>query len=203
MKQNKKVGCLSDILAALLIIGGIAFGIKCCVPLNNEDISKVKEEVKERITSTKKDSVVVDTVIQEKIKEVGREPKEIVTMEKEDGSDLYYVTVWVNGVPIKAIVDTGCSDMAISNTEFCFLKKQGFIDNSAIVGKSETKIADNSVIETLTLNIKTIKIGETTINDISCCVINDDNAQPLLGQAVLSKLGEVSIDYKNHKLLIY
>lgn len=203
MKQNKKVGCLSDILAALLIIGGIAFGIKCCVPFNNEDVIKIKKEVKVRITPSKKDTVVVDTIIQEKIKEVGREPKEIITMEKEDGGDLYYVTVWVNGVPIKAIVDTGCSNMAISTTEFCFLKKQGFIDNSAITGNGKAKIADNSVIETLTLNLKTIKIGEITINDVSCYVINNNNAQPLLGQAVLSKLGEVSIDYQNHRLLIY
>jgi predicted aspartyl protease len=52
------------------------------------------------------------------------------------------------------------------------------------------------------MKLKSISIGGIELKDIDCTIQENGDASLLLGQDVLKKLGEVSIDYKNNKLKI-
>ena len=65
------------------------------------------------------------------------------------------------------------------------------------------KVKVNGSVDTnANINIKKVELHGIVLNDIPCMVSNSSDTPLLLGQAVLSKLGKVTIDYDNNLLII-
>lgn len=120
-----------------------------------------------------------------------------------DDTGLFYVTVKVNSVPLRFIIDSGCSTMLISNNDAEFLLHHKIVDKSDIGCNVNVSLANGESETNRTITIEDIDFHGIKIKDVPCCVSNNDNIDLLLGQAVLSKLGKkVTFDYINHKLYI-
>ena len=119
-----------------------------------------------------------------------------------DKSGLYHITVKINHVPMKFILDSGCSTMLISKTDANFLFKHELVHKSKIGQNVQTIDANGNNDINQTISIDEILLDNIVLNNIPCVVSNVVNVEPLLGQAVLSKLGQITIDYERNRLLI-
>ena len=108
----------------------------------------------------------------------------------------------VNGLPLHFIFDTGASDVAISNVEANFMMKNDYLSSSDVVGRQHYMTASGDIIEGTIINIKEVKFGDMTLNDINASVTHNQNAPLLLGQSVLSRLGTIEIDNEKHVIRI-
>ncbi len=113
--------------------------------------------------------------------------EERIKMTSENG--VYTIPCEVNGVPLRFIIDTGASMVSISMTEARFMYKNGYIDENDFIGTAKTRIANGDLEENMKLNLKEVKVGNKTLNNVEALVSKSSNAPLLLGQSVLRQLG--------------
>jgi len=127
-----------------------------------------------------------------------RHDKTMVKMLKENG--VYKIPVEINGSNMKFIFDTGASDITISSTEAMFLYKQGTLQEADILGTQQYQIADGSISEGTIINLRTVKIGNKTLENVRASIVHNNKAPLLFGQSALAKFGKISIDYKRNEI---
>ena len=129
------------------------------------------------------------------------EPQEdVIQLEADSETNLYYLNAEINGVEMQFILDTGCSSILISKVELAYLMRRGVITNKDYIGKIQSTDADGEVSYCEMYNIKELTIGDYTLYDIECGVSNTTTAYLLLGQQVLAHFSKVTIDYSNNTL---
>jgi aspartyl protease family protein len=129
------------------------------------------------------------------------EKREIIHLE-QDGN-MRYITVEVNGMKLKFLLDTGASCITISLAEATVLSKQGLIKEEDILEKTEEyELADGRLIEGSVVNLRTVKIGSKTLKNVKATIIDNPYAELLLGQSILSQFGKYTIDNKNNELIL-
>ena len=121
-----------------------------------------------------------------------------ITMEKK--GDVYYVPGEINGLPLNFIFDTGASNVYISLTEALFMLKNGYLSEKDFGKTSYSQIANGDIVENTEVNLKEVKVGPVTINNVKAMVSNTISAPLLLGQSAIQKLGPIQLD--GSKLII-
>jgi antitoxin component YwqK of YwqJK toxin-antitoxin module len=124
-----------------------------------------------------------------------------VSMTREGG--VYKLPVELNGVlKIDFILDSGASELSISPDVALTLLKTGTIKDSDWLPGAYYRFADGSSAKSKRFVLKSIKIGDRLITNISCSISNSINSPMLLGQNVLSKFGKYTIDNKGQVLIL-
>ncbi len=109
-----------------------------------------------------------------------------------------YVKVKVNGVEMEMVFDTGASGVSLSLTEARFLYKQGTLTDDDILGYTQSRIADGSIVEDMVVNLKEIELTDgLVIENVKALVTNNFKAPLLLGNSALRELGSFTIDDEN------
>lgn len=121
-----------------------------------------------------------------------------MTLEK---SGIYTIPCEVNGLKLSFVFDTGASAVHISLIEAAFMLKNGYITEEDFLGTGNYVMADGSIAENALINLKSIKIGNTTIKNVTACVSSNINASLLLGQSAIQKLGKYAVD--GNYLILY
>jgi aspartyl protease family protein len=116
----------------------------------------------------------------------------VIKMQKVGG--VYQIPVDVNGVKMSFIFDTGASIISISQTEAMFLYKQGKLTSDDIKGTANYSDANGNISEGTIIELKEIKIGNRTLNNVEASVVGNLTAPLLFGQSALGKFGKISID---------
>ena len=207
---KKNYGCLKYFLFAVAIIGFMTYIFIGIAP---KTFQKAKEEAIQSIFGvTLEDTLKADTVKPKDSVIVSPIPQKEIVKEKADSSVItvpvqitdhsVHVMAKVNGVDMKFLIDTGCSDMQITSAEFFYMKHLDLISDSEIIDRVTCVYADNRSGECPVIKIKTINIGGIEVKDIKCTVQENGESSLLLGQSVLKQLGEISIDYNNNQLKI-
>lgn len=201
MKKITLSSCLTKLILTIIVVVGFIWLFSVLFPraynvleakalgIDEDSVEIVKPKVDSTHTPTKNDSVEWKQV---------KEFEYAVKLE-QDG-DCYLVGANVNGIPMKMTLDTGASTMSISIIEYEFLKKQKLISDST-VQVSECTIANGGTTKCFMIKIAQVSIGDTSVKNIDCLVMENPDAPLLLGMNVLNGLGGVSINYKR-KLLI-
>ena len=201
MKKITLSSCLTKLILTIIVVVGFIWLFSVLFPraynvleakalgIDEDSVEVVKPKVDSTHTSTKNDSVEWKQV---------KEFEYAVKLE-QDG-DCYLVGANVNGIPMKMTLDTGASTMSISIIEYEFLKKQKLISDST-VQVSECTIANGDTTKCFMIKIAQVSIGDTSVKNVDCLVMENPDAPLLLGMNVLNGLGGVSINYKR-KLLI-
>jgi len=121
-----------------------------------------------------------------------------VKMEKQNG--VYMIPVYINGIRMYFIFDTGASLISISSTEAMFLYKQGKLTSEDIKGTANFTDANGDVSEGTIIILREVKIGNKVLTNVEASVVNNLEAPILMGQSALEKFGKISIDYRKNEI---
>lgn len=114
-----------------------------------------------------------------------------IKMNKEGG--VYTVPCTVNGLKLRFIFDTGASNVCISLSEATFMLKNGYLNKEDIIGTSQSKIADGSLVENTHIILREIEIEGMKLHNVDAVVMHNIEAPLLLGQSAIQKLGMVQL----------
>lgn len=197
MARNNRGGCLVKTIIFLIFIGFILWGLTAFMP---ETVMKGAEELKAKFGKAPEDTTKVDSIqIVEDVLE--NDSSIVIPLTEQDG--VHYVTVLVCDIPMRFILDTGCSGIQISPIEYYYLVKQNKLSNNSILPDSViTTNAEGEMHKKVALIIPRIQVGNIEVSDIQAVVSPAIHAPALLGQDVLGRLGTLQLDYKNKQLKI-
>lgn len=197
MARNNRGGCLVKTIIFLIFIGFILWGLTAFMP---ETVMKGAEELKAKFGKVPEDTTKVDSIqIVEDVLE--NDSSIVIPLTEQDG--VHYVTVLVCDIPMRFILDTGCSGIQISPIEYYYLVKQNKLSNNSILPDSViTTNAEGEMHKEVALIIPRIQVGNIEVSDIQAVVSPAIHAPALLGQDVLGRLGTLQLDYKNKQLKI-
>lgn len=108
----------------------------------------------------------------------------------------------INGLPLQMIFDTGASDISISSVEANFMLKNGYLSDRDVKGKQYYRIADGQISEGTVITLREVKIGEAVLKNVDASVVKSQQAPLLLGQSALERLGKITIDNENLRIVI-
>ena len=133
---------------------------------------------------------------------ISNKDKLVIPLELDTETNIYYVKAKLNDVPMKFILDTGCSMVLINKRDAEFLLHNDIITKDNSTKNVETVCANGYVETNETIIIDTIEIEGAIVNDVPCLISTTDKSPLLLGQSVLSRFKKVTIDYNNNLLII-
>lgn len=124
--------------------------------------------------------------------------KDSIDLEYKNGH--HYITVVVDGIKMKGLMDSGCS-FGISGciVDYAFLKRHGYLKD---LGMSEAVIANGDTINNIMCEVHNVRVGNIAIDTVSCGFNESQESELLIGQGILKKLGTYVIDYNNNKLYL-
>ncbi len=111
-----------------------------------------------------------------------------------ESSGIYTVPCEVNGLKLRFVFDTGAADVHLSLLDAAFMLKNGYLEEDDFLGTETYSMADGTIAENALVNLKSIKIGNTILRNVTACVSSKIDASLLLGQSALQKLGAYAID---------
>jgi hypothetical protein len=102
----------------------------------------------------------------------------------------------INGkVHVEFTVDSGAGMVYIPEGIFRKLQNLGTISHSDIIGRGKSQIANGELVDTLFINLKTLKIGQSVIKNVKAGV-GGKASSILLGQSALKRFEPWYIDTK-------
>lgn len=101
----------------------------------------------------------------------------------------FHLTAQVNGAPIRFVVDTGATTLALSDKD---ARKAG-IDPGTLGYAGQARTA-NGIVETASVMLKTVTIGDIHDQNVPAVVLRSDLDLSLLGMSYLSRFARVSIE---------
>lgn len=123
-----------------------------------------------------------------------------IPLKTEGGT--FVVPVLINGqITLDFIVDSGAADVSIPADVVSTLMRTGSLKTEDFTGNQVYELADGSKVPSLTFTIKTLKVGEVTLENIKGGVA-PNSAKLLLGQSFLSRFTSWSIDNERQLLLL-
>lgn len=130
--------------------------------------------------------------------QLDNQSKPSISISYEEMGGVKVIPVKLNGVTMNMIYDTGCSGIHLSLNELQTLYKNGKLSQDDILGVKYTSIADGSIVENGSINIKEIKIGDgencIILHNKEATVALNQVAPILLGNEVLDELASVEVD---------
>ncbi len=122
-----------------------------------------------------------------------------VAMQSDGG--VYAVPVLINGtITLDFVVDSGAADVSIPADVVSTLIRTKTLKESDFTGRQTYVLADGSKVPSQTFRIKSLKVGDKVIEDVTASVASV-NGSLLLGQSFLSRLKSWSIDNTKHALV--
>lgn len=126
---------------------------------------------------------------------------EIIVPFKEKAG-VKFVDVSINScLGTEMIFDTGCSSTLISVAEANYLYLKGYISENDIIGTAQSQIADGRIVENMVIKLKEVVIygidEQISCNDVEATVSLNCAAPLLLGNEILDRVDEYTIDNKN------
>lgn len=114
---------------------------------------------------------------------------QIIVPMGDDGH--FHLTAQINGAPIRFIIDTGASTIALSQSD---AEKAGIdVAGLGYLGQAQTA---NGVVDTATVMLDQVTIGDITDDRVVAVVLRSDLDLSLMGMSYLSRFARVSIEGK-------
>jgi predicted aspartyl protease len=121
-------------------------------------------------------------------------------MKKERG--IYVVPVIINSaITLDFAVDSGASDVSIPMDVVKALIDAGTIRDTDLIGEKTYVIADGSRVKSLTFRIRSLKVGDRIVENVTGNV-GPARGIPLLGQSFLGRFKSWSMDNSRHALVL-
>lgn len=204
MKSNNKLaGCIFKLSLIFIVIGLITWGMALFMPKTFvQSINEAKEKLSGVEDTVKVDSVQVQVVSQEvKTDSAGK----AVTVNLVSADGIRYIgAVVCDDIPMRFILDTGCTGLQLGPIEYYYLVKQGKFDTpESTLDSMIVMNADGEVSKRMKIKIPSISVGGRVVKNVEATISPAVHAPALLGQNILEGLGSsVMLDYKKNTLTI-
>ncbi len=127
-------------------------------------------------------------------------PTSIVSMLREGGT--FVVPVTINGqITLKFVVDSGAADVSVPADVVMTLIRTGTLTNDDFLGAQTYKLADGSTLPSEKFVIRSIKIGDRVVENVTGDVAPITGGL-LLGQSLLGRFHSWSIDNQKEALIL-
>lgn len=176
-------------IITVLLLGGLVLTLSSCA-------HKSGHHGRDHVSTSSDNSSNRERHSDRRERKVGGHTK--VEMRKEGG--VYLVPIVVNGLNLDFIFDTGASSISISAAEATVMARQGKIMDEDIVGQAQFSDANGDVSVGTVILLRTVQIGDITLENVEATVVDNIQAPLLLGQTALAKFGKVTIDYNNNTI---
>ncbi len=114
----------------------------------------------------------------------------------------FTVPVQINGaITLNFVVDSGAADVSIPTDVVTTLMRTGTLKKSDFLGQKTYVLADGSKVPSQTFRIRSMKVGDRVVENITGSVSSADGVL-LLGQSFLGRFKSWSIDNNKHVLLL-
>lgn len=100
----------------------------------------------------------------------------------------YYLTLDVNGQPIRFVVDTGASDIVLTAGD----ARAAGIDTDALIYSGRANTA-NGQVRTAPVRLDRVRLGDVTDENVRAVVNEGDMNESLLGMGYLQRWGKIEI----------
>ncbi|UWR12981.1 retropepsin-like aspartic protease family protein [Sulfitobacter mediterraneus] len=111
---------------------------------------------------------------------------QIIVPRARDGH--YYLTAMINGENVRFVVDTGATDMVLTQAD---AERAGInLENLAYLGRANTA---NGQVRTAFVRLNEITLGDVTDRDVSAVVNEGEMEQSLMGMGYLQRWGRIEI----------
>lgn len=172
---------------AILGVGHKLFG------WGNNFLNKINPQQAEEKIDSMPENIVHDTITVTNIVY-----KDSIKLEYTNGH--HYMTVNVNGVKMKGMMDSGCTAGIGGNSiDYAFLNRHGYIKHSH---PGEAIIANGDTVNTIICTAYNINIDNVKFDSVECSFIDSPDGDVLIGQGILKQLGSYVIDYNSHTMYI-
>lgn len=123
---------------------------------------------------------------------------------KEQYDNTITIPVKINGMELDMIFDTGASTTCITLAEAQYLYEKGMLTNDDIVDVQEFQTADGAISVGLYIVLREVIIGDNiSLSNVEALVVQNQQAPLLLGQSVMKKFREISVDRDNKLIKFY
>jgi D-alanyl-D-alanine carboxypeptidase len=120
----------------------------------------------------------------------------------EELGGIFTIPVLVNStIRLNFIIDSGSADVSIPADVVLTLMRTGTLRDTDFIGKQSYKLADGSTVPSVTFRIRSLKVGDREIQDVTASVTAVEGSL-LLGQTFLSRFKSWSIDNQREVLLL-
>lgn len=114
-----------------------------------------------------------------------------------------YIQCLINGTILTdMILDSGCSSNLISIEEAKYLFAKGLLTERDYLGKTDSQIANGTIVKDMVFNIKSIVIADQIeCSNVVVVVSSNSNAPLLLGNEILDRMPSYTVDNENQEIV--
>lgn len=113
----------------------------------------------------------------------------------------YKVKLNINGVSKYFLLDTGASDLLITEDVEQELLANGTLTDASYTGETEYTMANGTKVTGKTIVLNAISVGDYVVNNVQAAIIPTGSL--LCGNSFLNKFSHWEIDQKNKELILY
>lgn len=114
---------------------------------------------------------------------------------KEQYGNTVTIPVQLNGMGLDMIFDTGASTTCITLAEAQYMFNKGYLTEDDVLDLQKFQTADGKISIGLRIIIRKLSIGnEINLRNVEAVVVENQQAPLLLGQSVMRKFREISLD---------
>ena len=115
---------------------------------------------------------------------------------------MFTIPVVVNSaIRLNFILDSGSADVSIPADVVLTLMRAGTVSAADFIGEQTYKLADGSTVPSVTFLIRSLKVGNREIQNVTASVTAVEGSL-LLGQTFLSRFKSWSIDNQREMLVL-
>lgn len=133
----------------------------------------------------------------------GRQCNAQTVIKLTQANGTYIIPCSVNGVSMQFTFDTGAAVVVISLKEARYLYNKGLLKEDDFVGASRYQVANGEIVEGANIILKRIDVADLSLFNVEATILPMEDADLLLGQTALSRLGTFQFDYSNNTLTIF
>lgn len=118
---------------------------------SDDDLDPIRSDERYKLLIEKQKRIIQERNVGENVSLDNMSSKEYQTTEipfKKDGN-MIKISCTINSLPLHFILDTGASDVSISNVEADFMMKNGYLNKNDIIGKAQYQMADGQSVKEL------------------------------------------------------
>lgn len=131
-----------------------------------------------------------------------RSPDGLIRVQMIQANGTYAVPVQINGaLSLNFFLDSGATNVSIPSDVFGTLVRTGTLAKTDVIGKSKYMLADGSIKEAPTFQIRSLKVGTVTLENVRA-LVTEANGPLLLGMSFLARFRSWSVDNAQHQLVL-